>query len=64
MNNSWLDIDVVEDNDDYYYIMQQIDDYVVINDRTGERMGVHNNIRSAHKQLRILNDGNDSIKVT
>jgi len=63
MNNSWLDIDVVEDNDDYYYIMQQIDDYVVINDRTGERMGVHNNIRSAYKQLRVLNENKDNTTI-
>ena len=63
MDSNWMDIDVVDDNKDYYYIMQQIDDYVVINDRTGERKGVHNNIRSAQRQLRILNEDNNNTSV-
>ena len=63
MNDDWLDIDVVEDNKDYYYVVQQIEDYVVINDRTGEKKGVHNNIRSAYKQLRVLNENKDNTTI-
>ena len=63
MNNDWLDIDVVDGNKDYYCVIQQIDDYVVVNDRTGERVGVHNNIRSAYKQLRILNEDNNNTTI-
>ena len=63
MNNDWLDIDVVRDNRDYYSIVQQIDDFVVVNDRTGEQVGVHNNIGSAYRQLRVLNEDNSNTSV-
>ena len=63
MNNDWLDIDVIRDNRDYYSVVQQIDDFVVVNDRTGERVGVHNNIGSAYKQLRVLNEDNKNTTI-
>ena len=63
MNNDWLDIDVVKDNRDYYYVVQKIEDYAVVNDRTGEKVGVHNNIRSAYKQLRVLNEDNNNTTI-
>ena len=63
MNDEWLDIDVVEGNKDYYYVVQQIEDYVVVNNRTGEHMGIHNNINSAHKQLKVLNEDKDNITI-
>ena len=63
MNNDWLDIDVVRDNRDYYSVVQQIDDFVVINDKTGEQVGVHNNIGSAYKQLRVLNEDNNNTTI-
>ena len=63
MNNDWLDIDVVKYNRDYYYVVQQIEDYAVVNDRTGEKVGVHNNIRSAYKQLRVLNEDNNNTTI-
>ena len=63
MNNDWLDVDVVEDNKDYYYVVQQIEDYAVVNDRTGKQMGIHNNIKSAYKQLRVLNEDKDNITI-
>ena len=42
---------------------QQTDDYVVVNDKTGERVGLHNNIRSAYRQLRVLNEDNNNTAI-
>ena len=63
MNNDWLDIDVVEGNKDYYYVVQQIEDYAVVSNRTGKQMGIHNNIKSAYKQLRVLNEDNSNTTI-
>jgi len=62
MNNGWLDIDVVDDKDGYY-IVQRIDNYVVINNRNNKEEGVHNNIRSAQRQLKVLNEYKDNTSI-